>query len=107
MVGIGEASYSTIAPTIISDLFSGGERSIMICVFYICIPVGRLDTDSVEALCVFSLSCCSVWSTGIRCEAYLSSDAFQNNAGVKDQLKEHLGAFQVDFVGDTGYEEIT
>ncbi|KAM6906954.1 protein spinster homolog 3 [Xenentodon cancila] len=40
LVGIGEASYSTIAPTIIGDLFSGGRRSIMICVFYIFIPVG-------------------------------------------------------------------
>ncbi|XP_061596138.1 protein spinster homolog 3 [Cololabis saira] len=40
LVGIGEASYSTIAPTIIGDLFTGGRRSIMICVFYIFIPVG-------------------------------------------------------------------
>ncbi|XP_040907426.1 protein spinster homolog 3 [Toxotes jaculatrix] len=40
LVGIGEASYSTIAPTIISDLFTGGQRSVMICVFYIFIPVG-------------------------------------------------------------------
>ncbi|XP_068577462.1 protein spinster homolog 3 isoform X3 [Cebidichthys violaceus] len=40
MVGIGEASYSTIAPTIIGDLFVGTQRSAMICVFYICIPVG-------------------------------------------------------------------
>uniref|UniRef100_A0A8C6Q3S7 SPNS lysolipid transporter 3, sphingosine-1-phosphate (putative) n=1 Tax=Nothobranchius furzeri TaxID=105023 RepID=A0A8C6Q3S7_NOTFU len=41
LVGVGEASYSTVAPTIIGDLFSGGQRSIMICVFYIFIPVGR------------------------------------------------------------------
>uniref|UniRef100_A0A8C6Q3R0 SPNS lysolipid transporter 3, sphingosine-1-phosphate (putative) n=1 Tax=Nothobranchius furzeri TaxID=105023 RepID=A0A8C6Q3R0_NOTFU len=40
LVGVGEASYSTVAPTIIGDLFSGGQRSIMICVFYIFIPVG-------------------------------------------------------------------
>uniref|UniRef100_A0A8C7ZCD6 SPNS lysolipid transporter 3, sphingosine-1-phosphate (putative) n=1 Tax=Oryzias sinensis TaxID=183150 RepID=A0A8C7ZCD6_9TELE len=40
LVGIGEASYSTIAPTIIGDLFTGGKRSIMICIFYIFIPVG-------------------------------------------------------------------
>ncbi|XP_028276892.1 protein spinster homolog 3 isoform X2 [Parambassis ranga] len=40
LVGIGEASYSTVAPTIIGDLFSGGKRSIMICIFYIFIPVG-------------------------------------------------------------------
>ncbi|XP_068187238.1 protein spinster homolog 3 [Antennarius striatus] len=35
LVGIGEASYSTIAPTIISDLYTGAERSAMICIFYI------------------------------------------------------------------------
>uniref|UniRef100_A0A8C9X9C0 SPNS lysolipid transporter 3, sphingosine-1-phosphate (putative) n=1 Tax=Sander lucioperca TaxID=283035 RepID=A0A8C9X9C0_SANLU len=40
MVGIGEASYSTIAPTIIGDLFVGNQRSAMICVFYLFIPVG-------------------------------------------------------------------
>ncbi|XP_033954130.1 protein spinster homolog 3 [Pseudochaenichthys georgianus] len=40
MVGIGEASYSTIAPTIIADLFVGTKRSMIICIFYIFIPVG-------------------------------------------------------------------
>ncbi|CAL1573903.1 unnamed protein product [Knipowitschia caucasica] len=40
LVGIGEASYSTIAPTIIGDLFSGTKRSLMISAFYIFIPVG-------------------------------------------------------------------
>lgn len=40
MVGVGEASYSTIAPTIIGDLFTGAKRSAMICVFYVFIPVG-------------------------------------------------------------------
>ncbi|KAL3273737.1 hypothetical protein HHI36_015165 [Cryptolaemus montrouzieri] len=40
LVGIGEASYSTIAPTIISDLFSGDLRSKMLALFYFAIPVG-------------------------------------------------------------------
>ncbi|XP_023936079.1 protein spinster isoform X3 [Bicyclus anynana] len=40
MVGIGEASYSTIAPTIISDLFVGNVRSKMLAFFYFAIPVG-------------------------------------------------------------------
>ncbi|KAL9919528.1 lysolipid transporter protein spinster isoform 3-T4 [Glossina fuscipes fuscipes] len=40
LVGIGEASYSTIAPTIISDLFVRGLRSKMLAVFYFAIPVG-------------------------------------------------------------------
>lgn len=41
LVGIGEASYSTIAPTIISDLFVGNVRSKMLAFFYFAIPVGR------------------------------------------------------------------
>ncbi|XP_060521641.1 protein spinster isoform X2 [Cylas formicarius] len=40
LVGIGEASYSTIAPTIISDLFVGDIRSKMLALFYFAIPVG-------------------------------------------------------------------
>lgn len=40
MVGIGEASYSTIAPTIISDMFVDSVRSKMLALFYIVIPVG-------------------------------------------------------------------
>jgi len=39
-VGIGEASYSTIAPTIISDMFIGDMRSKMLALFYFAIPVG-------------------------------------------------------------------
>jgi len=40
MVGIGEASYSTIAPTIISDMFVKEKRSMMLALFYFAIPVG-------------------------------------------------------------------
>ncbi|XP_017771281.1 PREDICTED: protein spinster isoform X5 [Nicrophorus vespilloides] len=40
LVGIGEASYSTIAPTIISDLFIKNVRSKMLALFYFAIPVG-------------------------------------------------------------------
>ncbi|XP_065347912.1 protein spinster isoform X2 [Cloeon dipterum] len=40
LVGIGEASYSTIAPTIISDLFVKDLRSKMLALFYFAIPVG-------------------------------------------------------------------
>ncbi|XP_055328421.1 protein spinster homolog 1-like [Paramacrobiotus metropolitanus] len=40
LVGIGEASYSTIAPTIISDLFTDKMRSRMLGAFYFAIPVG-------------------------------------------------------------------
>uniref|UniRef100_A0A336KDF3 CSON008585 protein n=1 Tax=Culicoides sonorensis TaxID=179676 RepID=A0A336KDF3_CULSO len=40
LVGIGEASYSTIAPTIISDLFVKDMRSKFLALFYFAIPVG-------------------------------------------------------------------
>lgn len=40
LVGIGEASYSTIAPTIISDMFVDELRSKMLAMFYFAIPVG-------------------------------------------------------------------
>lgn len=41
VVGIGEGCYSTIAPTIIADLFADDTRTTAISIFYIAIPVGR------------------------------------------------------------------
>ncbi|XP_053550790.1 protein spinster homolog 1 [Bombina bombina] len=40
LVGVGEASYSTIAPTLIADLFLSDQRSRMLSIFYLAIPVG-------------------------------------------------------------------
>lgn len=40
LVGVGEASYSTIAPTIIADLFVKTQRTKALSVFYFAIPVG-------------------------------------------------------------------
>ncbi|XP_042901437.1 protein spinster homolog 1 isoform X2 [Parasteatoda tepidariorum] len=40
LVGTGEASYSTIAPTVIADLFTGTTRTRMLSLFYFAIPVG-------------------------------------------------------------------
>lgn len=42
VVGIGSASYSTIAPTILADLFVKDQRTRVLAIFYIFIPVGRL-----------------------------------------------------------------
>lgn len=44
MVGVGEASYSTIAPTIIADLYVKEKRTNMLSIFYFAIPVGRWVT---------------------------------------------------------------
>ncbi|KHJ88466.1 spinster 1 domain like protein [Oesophagostomum dentatum] len=41
MVGIGEASYSTTAPSVIGDMFAGHSRSRMLMVFSFAIPCGR------------------------------------------------------------------
>ena len=46
MVGIGEASYSTIAPTIIADLFVKDARTKALTIFYFAIPLGRLVLSS-------------------------------------------------------------
>jgi len=40
IVGVGEASYTTIAPTILSDLFVKEMRSKALAIFYFAIPVG-------------------------------------------------------------------
>lgn len=39
-VGVGEASYSTVAPTIIADLYSKARRTQMLALFYFAIPIG-------------------------------------------------------------------
>ncbi|XP_023386136.1 protein spinster homolog 3 [Pteropus vampyrus] len=40
-VGTGTASYSTIAPTVLGDLFVRDQRTRVLAIFYIFIPVGR------------------------------------------------------------------
>ena len=40
MVGVGEASYIIVAPTIIADLYSTQFRVRALSLFYIAIPVG-------------------------------------------------------------------
>ncbi|XP_044540682.1 protein spinster homolog 3-like, partial [Gracilinanus agilis] len=40
VVGVGAASFSTVAPTVIADLFVRGRRTRMLSLFYIFIPVG-------------------------------------------------------------------
>lgn len=40
LVGVGEASYSTIAPTIIADLFEPHRRKLFLSIFYFAIPIG-------------------------------------------------------------------
>jgi len=51
-VGVGEASYSTIAPTIISDMFVKDVRSKMLALFYFAIPVGRYTNCPLNIILV-------------------------------------------------------
>jgi MFS family permease len=39
-IGVGEAAYATIAPTLIGDIFRPSRRGRMMSVFYLAIPVG-------------------------------------------------------------------
>ncbi|KAL8198849.1 UNVERIFIED_CONTAM: hypothetical protein K2H54_026200 [Gekko kuhli] len=52
LVGAGTASYSTVAPSIIADLFEKDRRTWMLSIFYIFIPVGSglgyIMSSSVE-----------------------------------------------------------
>jgi MFS family permease len=40
LLGVGEASYATLAPTLIGDLFRRDRRNLALTIFYIAIPVG-------------------------------------------------------------------
>ena len=40
LVGIGEATFVTIAPTFVADLFAAEKRGRILAVFYLAIPVG-------------------------------------------------------------------
>ena len=40
LIGVGESAFTTIAPTVIGDLFSGRQRSLVYGMFYMAIPFG-------------------------------------------------------------------
>ncbi|HYG36395.1 MAG TPA: MFS transporter, partial [Clostridia bacterium] len=40
LVGLGEASYATISPSLLSDAFSATKRNNALTIFYVAIPVG-------------------------------------------------------------------
>src|SRR6266540_3394990 len=40
LVGLGEASYATISPSIISDKYVGPKRNTALTIFYVAIPIG-------------------------------------------------------------------
>ena len=61
LVGVGEASYTTVAPTIIADLFSNQLRTNMLTIFYFAIPVGSglgYIVGMFHVIARFSLAIC-------------------------------------------------
>ncbi len=42
-MGFGEAGFTSIAPTVLGDLFTSEHRTIVLALFYYAIPVGRYD----------------------------------------------------------------
>ncbi|RCN46630.1 protein spinster protein [Ancylostoma caninum] len=66
LVGIGEASYSNVCPSMISDMFTGAARSRMYMLFYFAVPVGS-GLGFVVGSNVASLM--NAWQWGIRVTA--------------------------------------
>ncbi|CAD6186934.1 unnamed protein product [Caenorhabditis auriculariae] len=68
LVGIGEASYSVVAPTVIADMFTDVMRSRMLMLFYFAIPVGS-GLGFIVGSVVSSWT--GQWQWGIRITAIL------------------------------------
>lgn len=50
LVGVGEASYSCVAPTIIADMYKDDMRTRMLALFNIAVPLGRLVRLSMHRI---------------------------------------------------------
>ncbi|KAL3984566.1 Major Facilitator Superfamily protein [Acanthocheilonema viteae] len=70
VVGIGEASYATVAPTVIADIFSTSVRSRGIMFFYFAIPIGSgmgyIVSSNVSSLL-------GSWKWGLRVTPFLGA----------------------------------
>ncbi|VDN06292.1 unnamed protein product [Thelazia callipaeda] len=73
IVGIGEASFATVAPTIIADMFEGNQRSTALMVFYFAIPIGSgLGFISGATISLWT----GVWQWGVRLTSILGVISF-------------------------------
>ena len=43
LMGFGEAGFTSIAPTVLGDLYSPEDRTVVLALFYYAIPVGRYE----------------------------------------------------------------
>ncbi len=44
-LGFGEAGFTSIAPTVLGDLFQDSKRTIVLALFYFAIPFGRYEVQ--------------------------------------------------------------
>lgn len=56
LVGIGEASYSTVSPTLIADMFVKDHRTRALSLFYFAIPCGRYTNCFMLSIFMLMLS---------------------------------------------------
>ena len=79
LVGIGEASYSVVAPAIISDMFSKDSRSSVLALFYFAIPVGTglgyIVGSEVAAQAITASGDAGDWRWGLRCTPIMGAVA--------------------------------
>ncbi|XP_062887570.1 protein spinster homolog 1-like isoform X1 [Mobula hypostoma] len=62
-VGVGQASFATIAPTVIADLFVDAKRTWALCAFYTAIPIGS-GLGYILGFRMMQLTC--DWHWGLR-----------------------------------------
>ena len=95
-MGIGEAGFTAIAPTIISDVFSKQKRTAALGLFYLAIPVG-CGLGYVVTGCVSNWT--DSWRWGLRVVpflvfsgslliALLTDDVERGNAELEDAEKK-------------------
>ena len=47
-IGFGEAGFTSIAPTVLGDLYGDDQRTIVLAIFYYAIPLGRYEISEVR-----------------------------------------------------------
>ena len=61
-IGFGEAGFTSIAPTVIGDLYGEERRGIVLALFYFAIPVGRLAMLNNADVRIISYRTCAYFS---------------------------------------------
>ncbi|CAJ0588780.1 unnamed protein product [Cylicocyclus nassatus] len=108
VIALGEAGFSTVAPSVVADMFAGGSRSRMLMLFYFAMPCGSglgfIIGGRVAALA-------GHWTWGVRitfvvgavCIAFMAFflDEPERGAAEKEQ-----GEILKSFAASTYYEDL-